>query len=247
MRPSTLLTPFVLLLAIPAQEAGIDSGAPTSAAASAAAADDVLRVPFLAIEGVYQDLPELGFDPVALLAGGGGPKPKPFFDLIATIDRLAEGAATEVLLDLSGGVGLNLAQLREVERAMGRLSAAGKRVTCYLESAGTAAYQIASQCDHVMMADMGTLDLRSPAMQVMHLKDALDLLGVEVEVTRVGAYKGAVEPYMRSSISDHLRRHYEAMLESMNGDVVRRIARGRRIPESAVRDAQRQRLFTAPE
>ena len=51
------------------------------------------------------------------------------------------------------------------------------------------------------MADMGVVDLRSPAMSVMLLKDAFDLLGVQVEVTRVGEFKGAVEPYMLPQMS----------------------------------------------
>lgn len=244
MRIVLSIVSFSLALALPAQ--GTAGDAPASEAAATAAEPELQKVPYLKIRGTYQDLPEPGFDPVALLAGGGS-KPKAFFRLLATIDELASSSDPEVLVDLSGGCNLNLAQQREIERAMTRLSAAGKRVVCYVENPGMATYQVAAQCDHVMIADMGLLDLRSPAMQVMHMKDALDLLGVEVEVTRVGAFKGAVEPFLRSTISPHLRRHYEAMLESMNTDIVRRIAEGRKIPESAVRAAQEQRLFTAQE
>ena len=46
-------------------------------------------------------------------------------------------------------------------------------------------------------------------------------------------------------MSKHLRSHYEAMLQSMNSDIVRRIAQGRRIPEDAVRRLQGERLFSA--
>jgi protease-4 len=84
-------------------------------------------------------------------------------------------------------------------------------------------------------------------MSVMHMKDALDLLGIQVEVTRVGAFKGAVEPYMLPAMSDHLRTHYEAMLRSMNDDVVARIASGRKLSAASVRELQAQRLFTAKE
>ncbi|MEO6593851.1 MAG: S49 family peptidase, partial [Planctomycetota bacterium] len=76
---------------------------------------------------------------------------------------------------------------------------------------------------------------------------ALDLLGIQVEVTRVGAFKGAVEPYMLPAMSDHLRAHYEAMLRSMNDDVVRCIATGRKLSPDKVREMQAQRLFTAKE
>jgi protease IV len=161
------------------------------------------------------------------------------------VDALAKGDEPQVVFDLSGGASFNRPQLREVERALQRVRAAGKQITCYLENADSGTFELAAQCDRVLMADMGALDLRSPSMSVMHLKDALDLLGIQVEVTRVGAFKGAVEPYMLPTMSDHLRAHYEAMLASINEDAVRRIATGRKLDPAAVRKLQAKRLFTA--
>lgn len=240
-----LLLPLQLQAQSGAAPAAANDHAPeVGAPAAAAPAKQKQRIPFLHPAGVYEDLPEIGFDPTSLLMGGGA-QPKAFFKLIEALDGLAKVPESEVMLDLSEGVGLNLAQQREVERAMVRIKKAGKRVICYLENASSSSVQLAAQCDEVLMADMGMLDMRSPALSVMHMKDALDLLGVQVEVTRVGAYKGAVEPYMLPSMSPHLRAHYEAMLKSMNADVVRRIAAGRGIAEAAVRELQAQRLITA--
>lgn len=205
------------------------------------------QVALLRPSGAYADLAESGFDPTSLLTGGGGGQPKPFFALLDMILDLTVQPGENVLLDLSAGFGLNLAQQREVERAIAQVHKAGKHITCYLENAGVGAYQIAAQCDRVLLADMGGVDLRSSAMNVMHFKDALDLAGVQVEVTRVGEFKGAVEPYMLPTMSSHLREHYRAMLTSMNGDVVRRIATGRNLSEEKVRELQEQRMFTANE
>jgi len=204
------------------------------------------QVALLRPAGRYADLPEVGFDPTSLLTGGGG-QARAFFVLLEMVDDLAVQPGKEALLDLSAGAAFNLAQQRELERAIARVRAAGKRLTCYLENADVGVYQLAAQCDHVLLADMGGVDLRSPAMNVMHFKDALDLLGVQVEVTRVGEFKGAVEPYMLPTMSSHLREHYRAMLTSMNGDIVRRIAAGRGLTEEAVRGLQEQRVFTAEE
>ncbi|MEC8652633.1 MAG: signal peptide peptidase SppA [Planctomycetota bacterium] len=205
------------------------------------------QVALLRPAGAYADLAESGFDPASLLTGGGGGQVKPFFALLDMILDLTVQPGENVLLDLSAGFGLNLAQQREVERAIAQVHKAGKHITCYLENAGVGAYQIAAQCDRVLLADMGGVDLRSSAMNVMHFKDALDLAGVQVEVTRVGEFKGAVEPYMLPTMSSHLREHYRAMLTSMNGDVVRRIATGRSLSEEKVRELQEQRMFTANE
>ncbi|MFY9344526.1 MAG: signal peptide peptidase SppA [Planctomycetota bacterium] len=219
----------------------------TEAPAAETKAPEKPRVPFLKPAGNYEDLAEMGFDPTSMLLGGGGAPPKPFFEFLAQVDGLAKVPETELVLDLSAPAGFNLPQLRELERAIARVRAAGKQITCYVENAGAGTYQLAVLCDRILMADMGSLDLRSPAMSVMHLKDALDLLGVQVEVTRVGAFKGAVEPYMLPVMSDHLRAHYEAMLQTMNADVVRRIAEGRKLSAETVRGLQQERLFPAKE
>ena len=204
------------------------------------------KIPSLKLSGAFADLAEQAFDPTALLMGGGGKPPKPFFELIDKIDELGKDAAVStILLDLSEGVHFNLPQQREVERSLGRLRGAGKKLVCYLEGADTSTYQVAAQCDRVLMADMGAVDLRSPAMSIMFLKDAFDLLGISFEVSRVGEFKGAVEPYTRADMSEHLREHYRKMLESMNQDIVRRIASGRRLDAAKVRELQGQRLFQA--
>ena len=212
--------------------------------AEKAAAAEPEQVALLRPSGSYADLPEVGFSPMSVLSGGGG-APKSFFQFLDMVDELATAPGEKVLLDLSAGAGFNLAQQREIERAIARVRGAGKKITCYLENSSISRYQIAAQCDRILMADMGGLDLRSPAMNVMHFKDALDLLGVQVEVTRVGEFKGAVEPYMLPTMSKHLREHYQAMLTSMNDDIVRRIATGRKLSHSKVRELQGLRSFTA--
>lgn len=205
------------------------------------------KVPFLKPSGNYEDLAEMGFNPMSLLTGGGGAPPKAFYKFVESVEGLAKVPEPQVLLDLSGSFSFNLPQLRELERAIAKVHAAGKQIVAYLEGGGAVQYQLAALCDRILLADMGGIDLRSPAMSVMHMRDALDLLGVQVEVTRVGAFKGAVEPYLLPEMSAHLRKHYEAMLASMNQDVVRRIAAGRKLPEARVRELQAQRLFRAAE
>ncbi|MCA8965744.1 MAG: signal peptide peptidase SppA [Planctomycetes bacterium] len=239
VRPLFLIAAAAIAALSPAQEA--TEKAPADAAPAAAAKQ---RVPFLRPSGTYADLPEMAFGPMDLLGGGGSP-PKGFYPFVELVDGLAKVPETEVLLDLSGNPGFNLPQIRELERAFARVRAAGKKVVCYIENAGASTMQLAALADEVLMADMGVVDLRSPAMSVMHMKDALDLLGVQVEVTRVGEYKGAVEPYMLPAMSEHLRQHYEAMLRSINADVVRRIAAGRKLTEATVRQLQADRVFTA--
>src|SRR5690606_3270492 len=147
--------------------------------------------------------------------------------------------------DLSRPFGLNTAQLAEVERAIAEVRAAGKHTWAYVEGADLGTYQVAAACDRILIADLGVIDLPAPAMAVTFLKDAFDVLGIHMDVIRCGDFKGAVEPFLYSQMSDHLRAHYTAMLESINNSIVERIARGRKMSATQVRTLQAQRMFTA--
>ncbi len=220
--------------------------APASESASAGP-EAKAKVVFLRPAGAYEDLAEQGFDPASMLLGGGGPKVKPFFEFLESIEKLAKHEGSTILLDLTQPIGLNQPQLREVERSMQKVRAAGKKIVCYFENATTVTMQIAAQCDRVLMAQMGALDFKSLSMSVMHFKDALSLLGVEVEMTRVGDFKGAVEPYVRSTMSEGLKKHYAAMLQTMNRAVCESVGKGRKLDPARVAELQAQRIFTAKE
>lgn len=235
------------LSCLPAVVSAQQEAAVPAADAKDPAKVDKAKIPFLRLAGAYEDLPEMGFDPTSLLLGGGGGQPKAFFGLLEAIAGLAKAEGEQVLLDLSQPFAFNLAQVREVERALAALRGKGKKVVAYLENGGPVAIQVSSLCDRVLMADMAVLDCKGPSLNVMHFKDLLDLVGVQAEMTRVGEFKGAVEPYVLPEMSAALRDHYQAMLASMNDDIVRRIAAGRGLTVAKVRELQGQRLLRASE
>lgn len=242
MRKIILPLSVSLLLTVPFSLAAQE--AVEAIAEPAAAAVPVVKL--VGLSGVYADHPESGFDLTSVMLGGGAGKTKPFYDLIQQLDALAKDEESrQVLFDLSQAVGFNLAQMAELERCLGKLREAGVKCYAYVENAAGAQYSIASQCDEILMADMGTLDIGAPALSTMYLKDALDMLGVEMDVLRCGDFKGAAEPFMLSRMSPHLRSHYEAMLGDMNADVVRRIAKGRGMKAEDVRKLQSVRMLSA--
>ncbi len=199
-------------------------------------------------KGMYLDHPTGGgLDPMDLILGGGGPT-RSFPALCDRLSELAKDPEVDtVLFDLSSPYSMNLPQLTELRRRIADVRASGKGTMAWIESGAMPQLAVASACDRVLMADFGTLDFPSLGMSAMHYKDAMDLLGVEASVARAGDYKGAVEPYTRSEISDHLKEHYRAMLRSMNDEVVRFMTEGRGMTTTEVRSAQEDRIFTARE
>ena len=104
-------------------------------------------------------------------------------------------------------------------------------------------YTVASACDTILMADLGTLDLPSLSLMTMHFRDAMDLLGAKASVVRTGDFKGAVEPFTLPAMSPQLRAHYTEMVASMNDALVAQICAGRLLPPEKFRQIQSNRLF----
>ena len=177
------------------------------------------------ISGSYADLVQpAALDPLSLLAGGPG-STRSFYKLTSFLDSFSQDDAFDhLVVDLSSGFSMNSAQLDELSRHFRKVTDAGKKSYAWLESASREALEIAYMCDTVYMADFGEVDLPSVAMQSMFYRDAMDLVGVKASVVRAGDFKGAVEPYLNSRMSDHLRQHYLDMLTTINDAAVDRIA-----------------------
>lgn len=186
------------------------------------------------------------FDIQSLLLSGG--KRKSFYRLCDHLTKLQKDEDLKhVVFDLSAAMAFNPAQLDELTRRIDELKDSGKKTYAWLENASGAHLAIAAACDEVVMADFGGVDLPSAAMGSMFYKDAMDLVGVKASVVRAGDFKGAVEPYMNSQMSDHLRQHYVDMLKSINRAAVSRIAKGRGLKRKDVRQLQSRRFLLPKE
>lgn len=208
-----------------------------------------LELELLPLKGSYADFPQpLQLDPSSLLLGGSVQQ-KSFYKLCDYLERLADKDETGpwVVLDMSdGSLSLNLAQSGEFIRRFEAVKK-NKKTVAWLTDASAGQLAIASQCDEVILADFGSIDLPSVGMEQLFFKDAMDLVGVQASVVRAGDFKGAVEPYTNSRMSSHLRDHNLKMLTALNNARVQQIARGRGLKPAAVRKLQAKRFLTAKE
>ena len=91
--------------------------------------------------------------------------------------------------------GSGFAALREIRDAIAAFRAAGKPVKAWLSFAGTREYYLASAADEVVLDPFGAILVPGLAYQPVFYAGAFEKFGVGVQVTRVGKYKSAVEPY----------------------------------------------------
>jgi protease IV len=127
------------------------------------------------------------------------------------------------------GYGTGYAALREARAALADFKASKKPVFAYLESATIRETYLASIADELVLDPYGMMLLPGLASQPMYLAGALEKFGVGVQVTRVGKYKSAIEPFVRRDMSPESREQMQKLLDDLWGDLRGDIASGRGI------------------
>jgi protease-4 len=151
--------------------------------------------------------------------------------LAATDNRVA-GVFIKGNLGSAGASGF--ATLREVRNALAAFRAAGKPVRAYLTNASTGDYYVASAGSEVVLDPFGVLELPGLASEPMFFAQAFEKYGVGIQVTRVGKYKSAIEPFTRSDMSPESREQLQKLLGDIWTDVVAQIAESRKLTPEAL-------------
>ena len=91
----------------------------------------------------------------------------------------------------------------EIRNALERFRKDGKFVISYSDYLLTQqCYYLSTAADKIYINPGSMVDFKGLSSEVMFYKKALDKLGVEVQVTRHGKFKGAVEPFILDKLSD---------------------------------------------
>ncbi len=110
-------------------------------------------------------------------------------------------------------LGIGWGKVHELRQAVLDFRKSGKKAYAYIEDASTKDYVLASACDEVCMPQSGELMLTGIRLEVTFYKDLLDKLGVKADMLQMGAYKGAAEPFTRSSMSKDFRAQLEKVVD----------------------------------
>ena len=135
---------------------------------------------------------------------------------------------TAIFLDgRRGGSPNGYATMEELRAALVKFQAAGKKIIAYDVTLSEREYYLSSLADEIVVNPMGTMELNGLNSKQMFFKDALEKYGVGVQVIRVGDYKSAVEPYLRSDFSPANREQTKALLTDLWGKFLDTVADSR--------------------
>lgn len=152
-------------------------------------------------------------------------------DVVEAIDKARDDNRIKALvLETDEMQGAGMEQLQYIAHALRDFEKSGKPVYALGDSYDQAQYYLASMADVVFIHPQGEVFLRGFGIYQPYFKDALDKLGVDWNVFRVGKYKSAVEPFIRNDMSPDAREDYTELLGSLWTDYQMEVARARKLP-----------------
>lgn len=157
-----------------------------------------------------------------------------FEAMIAAIDRAANDKKIKALCIQCGGSSLGYALREELLASLRQFKKSGKPVYAYADSYTQSDYYIASVADKIFLNPVGSVDVRGIATQIPFFKGALDKLGVEMQIVKVGSFKSAVEPYILDGPSEPSTLQTRVYIDAIWKNVSSSIADNRNVSVSDV-------------
>lgn len=177
-------------------------------------------------------------DPQAALQRvlGRGSRELGLDDVLAALDRAADDdriAAVYLTGNLQPqGYGAGFAALQEIRAALQRV-ALKKPVIAYDMAFAKRDYYLAS-VGRIYLNPVGELEVNGLASEPMFYGDAFQKYGVQVQVTRVGKFKSAVEPFILDKMSVENRQQIQALLDDVWGEWKSAVAASRHTSSDAL-------------
>ncbi|MBR6520207.1 MAG: signal peptide peptidase SppA [Paludibacteraceae bacterium] len=158
------------------------------------------------------------------------PTPLGLNDLRSSLKKAATSDKIKALYLNCGSLSASPASAQELRTLIENFKTeSGKPVYAYGDNYSQSAYWIASIADTLILNPQGTIGLVGMATQIPFFHEALDKLGVKMEIFKVGTFKSAVEPYILDEMSEPNRLQNEKMLNSMWSEIAEDIASSRNI------------------
>jgi len=161
----------------------------------------------------------------------------------ASVDDRIEGVILKVSAESTVGVGAT----QEIRAAIKRLRKAGKKVHGWAESFDKMDYYLLAACDRIVAPGGAYISFTGFAANTIHLRLALDKLGITPNIHKIKDYKSAAEMVTRTDMSDPARRNREWLLDDMWKSFVRDLAQDRTFDEAKVVDLMNHAVFTGEE
>lgn len=169
-----------------------------------------------------------------------GPEPGSslyFRDIIRSIEKAKDddkikGISLKVE-SFEGGI----SQLSDIRNALIDFKKSGKFIYAYSHNSTQGGYILNSTADSIFQNPMGMVLVQGLSSEVMFYKNLGDKYGVDFQVIRHGAYKSAVEPYLRDDLSPENREQLSLLLNDIWSNLSTQVTQSRKFTNDSWKTA----------
>lgn len=168
-------------------------------------------------------------------------------DLILNIQKAKDDPKVSgIFININPDFYVGYASLEDLRNTLIDFKKSKKFIYAYGELYTERSYYLASVADKVFMNPSGELIFNGMASNVTFFRRALEKLGIEMQVFKVGKFKGAVEPFVLDKLSDENRQQIDVYLSSLYSTYLNGIAKSRKIDVSRVQEIADGMLIRNP-
>jgi protease-4 len=156
-------------------------------------------------------------------------------DVLTVLDAAARDrniSSVVLLLDDMDNAGL--AMLHEVGAAIDRVKAAGKPVVAWSGNYDQKRYLLASHASEVYVHPMGMVLIEGFGRHRNYYRDALDKLGVTVNLMKVGTYKSFAEPFIGNGPSQAATEADTVLYNALWSNYTAEVEKNRKLPAGSI-------------
>jgi protease IV len=162
-------------------------------------------------------------------------------DIIDGLRRAETDPDVHAVIVKLGGSPFGMALAQELREVFVRFSRTGKPVVAWAETfgefgPGSVGYYLASACDEVWIQESGDLCLTGVGTVATFLRDALDRVGIDVELGQRYEYKNAANTFTEQSMTPAHREAVTRLVTSIAEQLVDGVAAGRSLAPERVRE-----------
>ena len=121
------------------------------------------------------------------------------------------------------------ASAKAIRDALLDFKQSGKWIIASAKNYGQTNYYVASVADLICIDPTGVVDWNGLSAQKMYYTRAMEKIGVEMQILKVGTFKSAVEPYFRTSMSEADRKQTSEYIGGIWSEYKRAVSASRKL------------------
>ena len=169
--------------------------------------------PFASLAGISEEEETAGLD-----------------DILSSIKKAAENDDIKgIYIEGSASTSMMPATAEAIRNELVKFKESGKFILSYADTYSRLSYYIASVADKMLLNPQGQLEWAGMAGQTLYYKDALDKLGISMQIFKVGTYKSAVEPYILNEMSEANKEQIQSYLNDIWQENLKQVSKSRKI------------------